>query len=282
MIDQDDIHEESRCAEADALSWEEVENRAVGQLPIPALVERPIIAERVFLTLARRWSLLAGRTSPADSLPAAADTCGLACLLLAVEWGREFTSVAFREMEKNLEQVARRRDVTWFDELIWSLCLCANSAVPFCEQDAVKDLTINLDHQNSSIRCWMMQIAWFVTHWIDPVEAMPSLLKNVADTLVGVTMAAGLAGRIYGDDVDKFMEYARKSNPPANFANQYNDRLGCIEESGIAACQAVFLKLEIGVRKLIEQSSLPFHSASEISLSTSQATKEEGLSNANT
>jgi hypothetical protein len=43
----------------------------------------------------------------------------------------------------------------------------------------------------------MMKIGWFAIPWLNPVEAAARLLKNLADTLVGPLMAAGLTARLF-------------------------------------------------------------------------------------
>lgn len=177
-----------------------------------------------------------------NPLPRRADELGLACLLLAVEWGSEFTNVA-QQMESNRVQAAMRRDVSWMDELSWKLCQCAACEPPLSELDAVQELTANLDHHNSAIRCWMLELGWFTATWLNPVEASVRLLKNLADTLIGPLMAAGLAARLF-KDTDSFMAFAHDFQPPATFEDQYADRLRIVEEQGIISCQAPFWRTE--------------------------------------
>jgi hypothetical protein len=221
------------------------------------------MAERAFLALARAWAAQAQNTQQGHPLPRSADELALACLLLAVEWGADFTEVAWRQMEINREKATMRRDVSWMDELSWKLCQCAAHTPPYGELDAVQELTANLDHHNSSIRCWMMELGWFAAGWLNPVEASDRLLKNLADTLMGPLMAAGLAARFF-DDADSFLAYARDFEPAAEFVEQYRDRLRIVEERGIPSCQAFFWRIEAKYRQSIERCALGVRAPEEI------------------
>ncbi len=254
-VEQDRSPGDFRSEPPVALTWEETEQGAAGQLALPGVDPKPLIAERVFLALAREWAVQARNTQEGHALPRSADELALACLLLAVEWGSVFTNVGQQQMEINREQAAMRRDVSWMDELSWKLCQCAAHAPPLSELDAVQELTANLDHHNSAIRCWIMELSWFAAPWLNPVEASVRLLKNLADTLLGVSMAAGLAARLF-KDAESFMAYARDFQPPATFEDQYADRLRMVEELGVLGCQASFWRMEAECRKLIEQTAL--------------------------
>jgi len=192
------------------------------------LTTAPIVAERAFLTLAREW-LAEVEKAPKDcALPRAVDMRALSCLLLAVESGTKFTDIARRQMEINREAAAARLPPSWIDQLPWKLCQSAFLMSP-PQSDAVQELTVNLDHHNSSIRCWMMKIGWRVVPWLNPVEANVRLLKNLADTLAGPFMAAGLAARLF-DKEDDFLAFAHTFTPPESFKEQYQNRLKRLEE----------------------------------------------------
>jgi hypothetical protein len=221
-----------------------------------------IIAERAVLTMAREWVAQA-RTKEGHALPHGMDELALASLILAVEWGTHFTDVVWPQIEMNRELAAMRRDDSWMDELSWKLCQCAAHAPPYTELDAVLELTANLDHHNSSIRLRMMKLGWFVADWLNPVEASVRLLKNLADTLMGPLMAAGLAARFF-DDANTFLVYACDFEPPEAFAEQYRERLEIVEEHGVLACQASFWNTEAECRRVIERCVLAARSPREI------------------
>lgn len=243
------------------MTWEEIEQEQSGQLDFPALISTPTVAERAFLALAREWQAEVERSPKDSALPRAVDVRALSCLLLAVEWGADFTSVARDQMETNRLAAEGRREMSWMDQLSWNLCL-ASSLVSPSQCSAMQELTANLDHHNSSIRCWMMEIGWFAVPWLNPVEAAVRLLKNLADTLAGPFMAAGLAARFF-DNADGFLGFARHFKPPDSFAEQYRNRLKYVEEHGIREIQAPFWETEAICRKAIEQAGLGFRKAGE-------------------
>lgn len=232
------------------MTWEEEELNHPGQLNFPALATIPTVAERAFLTLSREWLEAVESTPPNCPPPRTSDLQALACLLLAVEWGHKFTNVGTRQMEINQKTAAIRRDLPWMDELIWRLCRSNDNLASPQERDSVQVLTANLDHHNSGVRIWMMEIAWFAVPWMNPVEASVRLLKNLADTLRGVNMAAGLASRFFQQGA-AFFEFARNFSPPALFADQYRGRLKEVEQRGIREMQASFWKTEAECRKEI-------------------------------
>ena len=241
------------------------------QLSLPALTPAPSAAERAFVVLARKW--LEEIQTAGRILPASADTLALSCLLLAVEWGNEFTNIADKQSEMNSRAAAARLDrvgshradwvsepnlptpptsqpaLSWFDELPWRLC-SASMASPSDSRPVKELLTLNLDHHNSSIRSWMMEIGWIARSWLDANEAIPRLLANLADTLVGPFMAAGLAAALTPTE-DEFWTLARCFEPRSGFEEQYRERLKYIEEHGVLAVQARFWKLEAQCRKAI-------------------------------
>ncbi len=238
------------------MTWEDIELGRTGQLSFPVLTTAPIVAERAFLTLAREW-LMEVEKAPKDcALPQTADMRALSCLLLAVESGSKFTDVARQQMEINMEAAAARLPPSWIDQLPWKLCQSVFLMSPL-QSNAVQELIVNLDHHNSSIRCWMMKIGWFVIPWLNPVEATVRLLKNLADTLSGPFMAAGLAARCF-DKEDDFLTFARTFTPLDSFEEQYQNRLKGVEELGIQTVQAPFWETEAICRKEIERAVLGF------------------------
>jgi hypothetical protein len=265
------------------LTWEDIENGKPGQLML-FFSGVPTVAERAFLVLARKWLVDVQAVGRNIRLPRAFDVLALSCLLLAVEWGSEFTGVAQEQMETNRKEAATRRDmppggrgwvlepnpsrktavalsdvswdVSWDDQLSWELCQVPSIMVAPSETIEVEKLTVNLDHHNSSIRYWMMEIGWMARPWLTGPEAMPRLLKNLADTLGGPFMAAGLAAALVST-VDEFWTLARGFKPNDDrFAEQYADRLKYVKDHGILEMQTPFWNLEAQCRKMIADAVL--------------------------
>lgn len=237
-----------------ALSWEDLETGKPGQLAL--FTPFPTVAERAFLVLARKWYGDVQAVDKNTALPRANDQLALSCLLLAVEWGRKFTDVARQQMEANRKAVAAYSHPSWYDQLPWELCQASFMMVTPPENVAVERLTVNLDHHSGSIRCWMMEIGWIARSWLAAPEAIPLLLKNLADTLGGPFKAAGLAAALVST-ADEFWTLARDfKHHDDSFAEQYARRLKLLEDHGILDIQMSFWKLEAQCRKAIADAVL--------------------------
>lgn len=249
------------------MTWEAIEQAGTGQLDFPAMTTLPTVAERAFLVLAREWITEYETQTDPKRLTSHMGDLSLSCLLLAVEWGKTFTSVAHDQMEINRLVAARHCAVSWMNQLPWKLCQASSHMFP-AKSVAVDELTANLDHHNSSIRFWIMEIAWFAVPWLNPLEASAKLLKNLADTLEGPFLAAGLAARLFEKE-ESFMAFARDFTPRlppdedtpddrrANtFQRQYQDRLQVVVSNGIPAMQAPFWQTETMCRHAIDKACL--------------------------
>jgi hypothetical protein len=235
-------------------SWEDLETGKPGQLELPGFTPFPIVAERAFLVLARKWQEDVQVVDKNTALPRAIDQLALSCLLLAVEWGDKFTDVAREQMETNREMTAVRREPSWYDQLPWELCQVPFMMVSPPETVAVERLTVNLDHHSGSIRCWMMEIGWIARSWLSTPEAIPLLLKNLADTLGGPFKAAALAVALVSTP-DEFWTLARDFKYD-RFAEQYAHRLKLLEDHGILDIQMSFWHLEAQCRNVIADAVL--------------------------
>jgi hypothetical protein len=224
------------------------------QLEFASLALAPTLAERVFLGLARQWQAhLEAQAEPRKITPDM-DNLALACLLLAVEWGKDFTPGIRAQAMHNRDQVEGHSPIPLLDQLPWNLCLCANSKKPPHKQNAVRELTDHLDHPQSGVRLWCMKVAWFVFPWLDRNDTLPLLLTNVADKLGYVSQAVGLASRFF-DTPESFFAFAREFEPES-YVTQYDQRLVQIKEQGLASYQSYFWEAEAQCRKIIEQACL--------------------------
>lgn len=235
----------------DEVIWEGID----GEQPLlPGFTSAPTIAECAFLTLAREWNAAVTKCGRELPLPREVDIHALACLLLAVEWGDAFSSDAERQIDLNYQLAGARGFRSWMDELLWQLCRAGQQDAP-ATSPAVESLTANLDHHNSSIRMWMMEMAWFVHRWLNPHRAVKPLLDNVAVTLFGPFEAAGLAARFFASD-DEFLAFARTSTQPSPFEEQYRSRIDFVADHGVAETQTAFWQLECQVRQGLERTAL--------------------------
>ena len=193
--------------------------------------------------MARQWHEEVSAADPDKPLPMSADQLAFSSLLLAVARGHEFSNAARQQAEADKEAVADRR-VAWAEQLPWALAESAHPASISHRTDYVETLTVNLDHHRSSIRIWMMKIGWIVRFWLVPAEATPRLLKDLADTLGGPDLAAGLAAALAPTE-DEFWGLARGFDPPSGFADQYLNRLDQIKKlTAFWGSKHLFWKLE--------------------------------------
>ncbi len=211
----------------------------------------PIIAEYAFLALARRWY---ADFEEDTNTSTATDMLALSCLLLSVEWGDKFTDVARERMETN-RKAAENSDASWSDQLLWELCQVPFMLVSPPETVPVGELTGNLDHHNSSTRYSMMEIGWIARKWLAASEAIPRLLKNLAEASHHPFEAAGLVASLSGSQKFWTLAHDFKPSDPL-FAKQYADRLKIAREQGFLMMQGEFYVLEEYCREMIADAVL--------------------------
>lgn len=227
-----------------ALTWEELESGQSGQLPLPGLAELPTEEERIFLAVARAWATQFAELPENGPPPRRVDQLALAALAIVCATKTPFTSVAQQQIETNIELAQRRSSLSWLDRLPWSVALAGREVSP-PNSWRIEELVANLNHHNSTIRMWMMEIAWIVRSWLPLEKATPILLENVAGTLLGVEMAWGLAASLH-DDPKAFLQIAQKWSPDGNFTEQYASRVQALKDETFAS-QACYWKLEADI-----------------------------------
>lgn len=223
------------------LSWEEIEAGADGQLPLTGLAESPAPSERVFLSLARSWATHFEKLPENRPPPRNADELALGALAIANDYGTQFTAVAKHQIAANIELTHRRGNSGWLDRMAWSLmqmCSLETSG----DHWQIQELVANLNHHNSAIRIWMMEIAWIIRGRLPRERVLPILLDNVASTLAGVEMAWGLAAALY-EERTAFDAAATGWLPNTHFDEQYVERAQKLKDQTFA-CQAELWKLE--------------------------------------
>jgi hypothetical protein len=186
-------------------------------------------------------------------LPADLDDLALACLLVAYEHGNRSPLRTTNALESCLAAVGTR---FWGDQLPWRL------ALEFClhnpkQRLGVNELSASLDHNNSSIRLWMLKIAWLVRQKLDPDEAVPKLLNNMANTLGNWDASAGLCSALHQEE--GYFWISAEGHEPEDYADQYQQRLGFIRERGLPAFTAQFEHLELRLRRKTDPFSLSQH-----------------------
>lgn len=236
-------------------NWEEFERGAYRQLPLPGMEQLPVTAgppvtaERAFLALAREWRTLVVNALVGPPPPRRSEELALASLLLSVEWAAQFSPLVVRECEENAKVAASLASRGWYNRLPWRLCGELVTGGPdLAGALSLNELTVNLNHQDSAIREWMLEIAWIVRDHLPVERATHLLLTNVADKLAGVNMSAGLALALY-PSVESF-EAVAQAFTLEDFAEQYRHRLDAYREVGWKATQRYLWELESSCRKI--------------------------------
>lgn len=165
-------------------------------------------------------------------------------VLLSVEWGSGLSPNTWEELRRNLALLERTEQSFWDSRLPWELSLSARRG-----SRPVKVLTGNLAHHNSAARGWVMTLAWMARPLLDPDQAIPFLLSNVADKISGPYRAAGLAAELVGEE--DFWRMAEPFRPPEKWESQYRRRLEELRETSLLTIQASFWKQEAYFRRLL-------------------------------
>ena len=216
------------------------------QLPLPGFANVPTPAERVFVQIAQQWRKGFAAVEGAHAPPRVLDELALAALLIAREHGVAFTDYSSRQVMENIT-LADRRPVPWIERLPWSVVECVLTDAG--EHLQLEELIDKLNHHNSALRIWAMEVAWIARSRIDAHSVVPLLLENVAGTLCGVEMAWGLAGELFDstEDFDATVEKWR----PMDFSEQYEVRVALFRDRGLLATQAYFWRMEGVCRRII-------------------------------
>lgn len=240
------------------LNWKERETGLPGQPPLPSLEDRPSKAEMIFLSLSNEWKKgVTAKDAKKDYyLPWDLDELALSCLLLARDYGSSFTEVAKQDMDANITLLEKPL-ITWIYKLPWQLATASMDENPE-NSYAVDALVANLNHHNSSIRTWMVEIGWLVRKWLKAEHSLDPLLENIASALVGVEISWGLAASLF-ENQDDFYEAAKSWELPENvnhFKSQYDDRCNELSKMGTTYMQGPLWKLEARCRQIITERSL--------------------------
>jgi len=210
------------------MTWEEYENGKDGQLNLPGFTDMPTLAERAFLLLAREWR--ASKRSSQERTKAQGareETAVLSCLLLANRWGRSFTCLPLNEIQITRHTHRKDNSFDWLDDLGWDLCTYALSddAARQRQRLTVESLIANMSHGSSSVRGWILDLAWLAQGEIPAIyarQAVNELLKNVA--VFCCVCSVALASRFFLKP-DDFLAYARQFRPPTDYEKQYERNL---------------------------------------------------------
>lgn len=235
-----------------AIDWTDFDAGLSRQIALPGVANAPGSAEHIFLRLCRKW-LEESRPKKYYQTPRLADEMAFAALLLVCEFGSEFTPFALLEIKTNIA-LCEHLEHSWMDSLIWKV------AGSILDKDdplfGFHDLYLNLDHQTSYIRIRMLEIAWIIRSRLIHQLAMPRLLENLANKIIGVEMSWGLVATFF--DSEESLNDAIKGWQPSDmsYEKQYQDRLKYFNFVGVFKSQADFLQMENNCWQLISVCAL--------------------------
>jgi hypothetical protein len=209
----DDLKEESYRILPPILNWKERESGIPGQLPLHALRDEPSQAERIFISLAEHWWQGISSTLGNESLflNDEIEKTQLACLLLAKKYGSSFTKVAYDEIEQNIS-LAKKWRCEWIYALPWQLAMATQLETP-SQSHAIDLLVANLNHQNSTIRMWLLQVTWVLQSWVKRETAFEPLIRNTAGSVFGGDESWVIAATLFESENDFFAEVDRWNAP---------------------------------------------------------------------
>ena len=248
MIPEENKEERPALPLPSVMDWEELESGLDGQLPLPTVLECPTLAERAFLSLARSWAKQLGELPEHHAPPRDFDLLALSALAIAFDRTDDFTNVARQQVRVNIALCHERGSSGWLDSIVWSL-MEVRHLQNLHDSTQMQELVANLNHHNSAIRIWMMEIAWVMRAKLPRDKVLPLLLENVASTLAGVDKAWGLASILF-EDRDTFLEAASDWSPGNDFNDQYAERVEQLKDVTFA-CQATFWKMEATIFRMV-------------------------------
>lgn len=183
-------------------------------------------AEIVFCYLARLWinGFKASKSNNAKP-PKEIDYIPLAALLLRWTLLYETWSAPMERATRKCMDLASEHMGSWYvDQIPWEMCR-SRYGTPDLEK-----LYLNLDNGNSIVRGALIEAAWMGFSVLNKDRVLPSLMRNIADTIFYVEESTELALRFFRD-LDDFMYYVQEDAPQVDddFVSQYSERIFQIE-----------------------------------------------------
>lgn len=207
-------------------------------------------AETVFHHLANRFAQESRRVKDGP-LPRDLDITACACLMLASDYQREFVGLeeAVRASQRCINIMAGR-PYPEIDLLPWIL---AKGIILGGEEEkeGIERLVCNLSHHNSSIRGFVLDLAWFVRSKLPFEPTVLFLMNNVANTLIYVPESLSLAWTLMrSNPMEGFLA---RYTPPDGFEDQFKERIEQLTDKGEADVISSGLEgIELAVRRTID------------------------------
>jgi len=218
---------------------------------------RSTVAARTFVHFANSYIKAAYARTGQGPQPRALDEISFACVLLCMEFGFSLKHSAPAKIEECRIAASQSRHGADLDMLPWRVCEALLSDSPYVAGILVRDLT----HGSSSIRGYILELAWLTRNRLPAHDLLPGLLKNAADTLMYVDWSLGMAMNLCSSP-DEFWRIADAFVPPdGDFEDQYRSRLAAMRSVDGFAYTAGLVQMENGLRSDIMRFALSLQSA---------------------
>lgn len=175
-------------------------------------------------------------------------------LILARDFGKDFSSEAAIEARKCIEKAESLGQTGWLVALPWLI------SADFINQDEYSNdhlrewIHENIDHHNSMYRGWVLFMAWLLSGYIREEDVIDSLLDNVANTLAWVNESWALAKKLYKYDDEGQFKILESWSPEtlseringtrSPFEEQYETRIKTLQSYPPDAIPSLFQKFE--------------------------------------
>jgi hypothetical protein len=235
------------------------------------------VAESCLLQLAQYYSAHCSKPPVEEARSRSVDEASFACLLICESYACLLSDEAINVLLSCRKAIpSSNNPVLWLDILPWDLAIDALRSNPGrtekqlefnysgkywvlapsgMSMSPVNFLVENLTHHNSSIRSFVLELAWFVRKRIPFEKAARALLKNVADTLGYWDWSLGFCSCLFENE-EQFWAFADAFEPPHEFFVQYHDRLKTVHEDKLLQCRYHFIELELKLRQMIDEWAL--------------------------
>jgi len=254
------------------------EQKSPFQLNFEFATDHPVrVAENCLLQLTQYYCANCDKQLGKGFRSRPVDEASFACLLICESYACFLSDKAINALLSCRKAVpSSNNPFLWLDILPWDLAIDALRSNPGrtekqlefnysgkylvlapsgMSMSPVNFLVENLTHAHSSIRSFILELAWFVRKRIPFERAVRGLLKNVADTLGHWDRSLGLCLSLF-DSEEQFWTFAGGFEPPHDFIEQYHDRLEAVDEDKLLRCQYHFIELELKLRRMIDEWAL--------------------------
>ena len=250
------------------------EQKSPFQLNFEFATDHPVrVAENCLLQLTQYYRANCDKQLGKGFRSRPVDEASFACLLICESYACFLSDKAINALLSCRKAVpSSNNPFLWLDILPWDLAIDALRSNPGrtekqlefnysgkylvlapsgMSMSPVNFLVENLTHPRSSIRSFILELAWFVRKRIPFEKAARALLKNVAETMGYWDWSLGLCSSLF-EDGEQFWAFADAFAPPHDFIGQYHDRLNAVREDKLSHCRYHFVELELKLRRMID------------------------------